>query len=140
MEPKSKIRTCPINGKCCVDGVRSDFEFIEMAGVKKQYSCQLWTALAGKDPQTNETINEYNCAWAWMPIIGIENSQMTRHVVGQISENTKAFVDALPEESAKRVFTRASKGLMQTMLAENVDKLIARQQEPPKALSPQQEK
>ena len=125
MEPTSKIKTCPLNGKLCVDGIRSDFEFLETAGVKRQIPCQLWIPLVGKDPQSNESINEYNCAWAWMPIIGIENSQMTRHVVAQVSEGTKAFVDALPEQVQKQVLSRASVGLVKTMLAENVDKLLA---------------
>lgn len=125
MEPRSTIGTCPINGEPCVDGIRADFKFIEVAGIKKQYKCRLWKALAGKDPQSNETVNEYDCAWAWGPILAIENSQMTRHVIAQVSEGTKAFVDALPEEAQKKVFSRASKGLMQTMLADSVDKLIA---------------
>lgn len=125
MEPKSSVATCPINGKTCVDGVRSDFDFIEVSGVKKQYKCRLWKALAGKDPQSNEVINDYDCAWSWMPLIGIENSQMTRHVVAQVSEGTKAFVDALPEEVQKRVLNKASVGLVKTLLSENVDKLIA---------------
>jgi len=63
--------TCPINGKICKGGVRSDFE-----DQKKQ--CRLWTNVAGKDPQSEKVLDFFDCSWAWMPVVGLEQSQMTR--------------------------------------------------------------
>jgi hypothetical protein len=60
---------------------------------------------------------------------------MTRHVVAQVSESTKAFVDSQPEAVQKQIFSRASAGLIKTMLAGSIDKLIEPpQSDPQKAL------
>lgn len=134
MEPTSKIKTCPLNGKLCVEGIRSDFEFLETAGVKRQIPCQWWVVLQGKDPQSNQVYNEYNCAVPWLVVTSLENCQMTRHVTAQVSEGTKAFVDALPDPTRDRVMERASRGLMGILTAGNVDQLVAGMQTQPNQL------
>jgi hypothetical protein len=44
----------------------------------KQLDCAWFIKLAGKNPNTNEEIDEWGCAVAWMPIIMLENAQMAR--------------------------------------------------------------
>lgn len=86
---------CPINGKACIDGVRSDFEL-------KDKACRLWTHVAGKDPQSEKVIDHFDCAWAWMPVVGLEQSQMTRMGTAtmqdfrnETNENMKGFAGAM---------------------------------------------
>lgn len=75
-ELKRKSMTCPINGQPCVDGIRPDFKPNEHGKIE---DCRLWTAVKGKDPQSETILDFFDCAWAWGPVIGIEQSQMTRH-------------------------------------------------------------
>lgn len=85
MQPESSRveMTCPFNGKICNEGIRSDFDANER-GIRKQ--CRLWTHVAGKDPQSEKVIDHYDCALAWGPVIGLEQSQMTRQNTATMQE------------------------------------------------------
>lgn len=43
------------------------------------HKCPLWIKILGKDPQSDETIEGWDCSWALLPIMLIENAQMQRH-------------------------------------------------------------
>ena len=45
---------------------------------QKKYQCAFWTHIYGKDPQTEDMIDRFGCAVAWMPVLLIENAQMSR--------------------------------------------------------------
>ncbi len=62
------IIECPLGGRC---------EYIKD---NKQHRCAWWTKLVGKDPQSNKEIDEWKCAMAWMPLMMVENAQVTRGV------------------------------------------------------------
>ena len=53
---------------------------IEENGKQILCRCPLYIKLIGKNPQTGEPVDEWNCAIAWVPILLIENSQHSRHV------------------------------------------------------------
>lgn len=42
------------------------------------HKCPLWTQVRGKDPQSNEEIDDWGCALGWLPILLIENAQQVR--------------------------------------------------------------
>ena len=79
---------CPlINGEC------------------KQFECKFWTQINGKNQQTCEQIDEWECTITMLPFLLLENSQQSRHVgaavesfrnvsVEQTQRLTKAMVDA----------------------------------------------
>lgn len=75
--------TCPLSATLCTDGVRDDFEPNKEGKIKQ---CRLWTHVAGKDPQGEKVVDHYDCAWAWMPVVGLEQSQMTRHNTATMQE------------------------------------------------------
>lgn len=59
IEPKPN---CPINGfSPC-----------------KQLDCAWFTKLAGTNPNTGQSVDEWGCAVAWLPILLVENSQQQR--------------------------------------------------------------
>jgi CxxC motif-containing protein len=60
--------TCPLGSKC------------EEIKDNKMYRCAWYTCLQGKNPQSEEVINEWQCAMAWMPIMMVENAQQSRGV------------------------------------------------------------
>ena len=71
------LMSCPMNGKICKDGVREDFQTGGEVGQK--LSCRWWTHVVGKDPQTEKLMDHYDCGMAWIPVVMLEVSQMTRH-------------------------------------------------------------
>lgn len=75
--------TCPYNGEICCDGVRDDFKPNDK-GIKKQ--CRLWTSIKGKNPQGEDVIDFFDCAHAWVPVVTIEASQMTRQNTATMQE------------------------------------------------------
>lgn len=42
------------------------------------HKCPLWTHLRGKNPQSEQEIDEWGCAVAWLPLLLVEGAQQTR--------------------------------------------------------------
>jgi hypothetical protein len=113
---------CPLNGKACNDGVREDFPEVA-PGVKVH--CRWWQHVLGKDPQTQKEIDNFDCAVAWLPVIGIENSQMTRHAAASADKvanevaQTKQAVSTLSRAvavAAESIRQGIEQGAIQVML------------------------
>jgi hypothetical protein len=60
------ILTCPLGSKC------------EEAKDGKIYRCAWFTKLQGKNPQSEEIIDEWGCAIAWLPVMQVEVAQTNR--------------------------------------------------------------
>jgi hypothetical protein len=91
IDPATKKEyACPLNGKLCVDGVREDFPTNSVGG---KVPCRWWQHVAGKDPQGEKTIDAYDCAVAWMPMIGIEGSQMSRQTAASVDKVANAVAE-----------------------------------------------
>jgi len=52
------------------------------------HKCPLWVQLRGKNPQSTEEIDEWNCALAFLPILLVENSQRQMQTAASIQEQT----------------------------------------------------
>lgn len=83
MAKNAKI-ICPMmGGKPCIeDGSIVDGELV---------ACRFWVNVMGSNPQTGETVNNGDCAIAWMPVLLIENSKVNRE--------TGAAVESMRNES-----------------------------------------
>lgn len=75
---------CPMMGgqDCVEDGAIRNGELVK---------CRFWITVMGKNPQTGETVNNGDCAIAWMPVLLIENSKVNRE--------TGAAVESMRNES-----------------------------------------
>ncbi len=62
---------CPMMGgePCVEDGDIRNGELVR---------CRFWVTVVGLHPQTGETMNNGDCAMAWMPLLLIENSKVNR--------------------------------------------------------------
>lgn len=71
MSVETKI-TCPLGSECerIVGGT------LEV--------CAWYTTIKGKNPQTDEDIDEKKCAIAWLPILSVENTGTGRHIAASI--------------------------------------------------------
>lgn len=65
-----RIAGCPLGAKC--EEVR------EISDEQVMFRCPWFVKLRGKDPQSDNEIDEWRCAIAWQPILQIENVQQTR--------------------------------------------------------------
>lgn len=74
--------TCPLGNKC------------EEAKDNKIYRCRWFVKLRGKDPQSNQEIDEFRCAMEWMPILSVEHSLFERQ--------TGAAVETFRNQMAKQ--------------------------------------
>lgn len=86
IDPKTKVVcACPLNGRLCVDGVRDDFpDHPVKPGMKVQ--CRWWQHVYGKDPQSEEIRDEWDCAVAWLPVTTLETSQMARQTSASVDK------------------------------------------------------
>lgn len=75
---------CPMMGgdECVEDGAIRNGELVK---------CRFWVTVMGQNPQTGETVNNGDCAIAWMPVLLIENSKVNRE--------TGAAVESMRNES-----------------------------------------
>lgn len=74
--------TCPLKSEC---------ETISDGVLKR---CAWFTELAGRNPQTGESIDEKACAIAWLPLMQVE--------VAQTQRASNESVISLREETIKR--------------------------------------
>jgi hypothetical protein len=79
-----RTRNCHINGKLCVDGIRSDFENDPQTG--RPAGCRQWVHLFGKDPQSEKVIDQFDCSFAWLPVTTIEGAQMSRQTAASVDK------------------------------------------------------
>lgn len=58
------------------------------------HRCPLWILVRGKHPQSNQDVDSWNCALAWMPILTIENSQQQRATAATVASFRDEVVKA----------------------------------------------
>lgn len=74
---------CPMmGGECVEDGKVINGELVK---------CRFWIHVTGQNPQTGATIDNQDCAMAWIPVLLIENSKVNRE--------TGAAVESMRNES-----------------------------------------
>lgn len=61
----------------------------------KKLECALFIRIRGKHPQSHEDIDEYACAFAWVPILLIENSQEQRQTAAAVESFRNQFTGAM---------------------------------------------
>ena len=59
----------------------------------RKLDCAWFTQIRGRNPNTGQDVDEWGCAISWMPILLIENAQMSRQ--------TGAAVESLRNEIVK---------------------------------------
>lgn len=75
IEPKDN---CPLNG----------FEPC------KQLECAWFLKVRGTNPNTGEEVDDWGCSMAWMPVLLIENAQMSRHTGAAVESFRNEMVKA----------------------------------------------
>jgi len=69
---------CPLmQTRCIEDGALVNGEL---------QSCRFWIHVLGKDPQTGVDKDLWDCAFAWTPVLLIENSNMQRETGAEVEK------------------------------------------------------
>lgn len=81
MLPDKKIK-CPYTAfkTTCFDGV-------------VKHTCPKWIKVTGANPNTGETIDRYDCADSWIPLLLIENSQQQRQTGAAVESLRNVVAD-----------------------------------------------
>lgn len=72
----------------------------------RQFDCAWFTQLRGKDPQSEQEIDEWGCAVAWLPVLLVENAQMQRQTGAAVESFRNEMVDA--NESSRQLLLTAA--------------------------------
>jgi hypothetical protein len=95
---KDKKILCPLmGGECIEDGSIKDGELV---------ACRFWVYVHGKNPQTGEEVKNGDCAFAWTPMLLIENSQQQRQTGAAVESFRNEMVKA-NEQSNKVLLATA---------------------------------
>ncbi|MDH5179771.1 MAG: hypothetical protein OEZ39_07400 [Gammaproteobacteria bacterium] len=66
------VMTCPLGNEC------------ETIKDNKLHRCRWFVKIRGKDPQSDELIDEFRCSMEWMPLLQIEHSLFERQTGASI--------------------------------------------------------
>lgn len=73
----------------------------------RQLDCAWFMKIRGKDPQTDNEIEEWGCSMAWIPILMIENSQQQRQTGAAVESFRNEMVRA--NEMSNKVLLATAK-------------------------------
>lgn len=73
----------------------------------RQLDCAWFMKIRGKDPQTNNEIEEWGCSMAWLPVLMIENSQQQRQTGAAVESFRNEMVRA--NEMSNKVLLATAK-------------------------------
>ena len=77
---------CPLmHGQCIEDGAVVNGEM---------HACRFWIHIIGKHPQTGADQDHWDCSFAWMPVLMIENSKMQRETGAAVESFRNEMVNA----------------------------------------------
>jgi len=60
----------------------------------RKLDCAWFTQLRGKDPQSEQEIDEWGCAIAWLPLMLVENAQQQRQTAAAVESFRNEMVNA----------------------------------------------
>lgn len=61
------------------------------------HKCPWWTLVRGKNPQTEEMIDDWRCAVALLPMLLIENAQMSRQTGAAVESFRNGVVEGVSQ-------------------------------------------
>lgn len=74
----------------------------------RELGCAWFTQLRGKDPQSEQEIDEWGCAVAWLPVLLVENAQQQRQTGAAVESFRNEMVRA--SDISQQVLLAAANG------------------------------
>lgn len=82
------VYTCPLGSEC------------ETAKDGKLHRCRWFVKLRGKDPQSEQELDEFRCAMEWMPVLQVEHSLFERQTGAAVESMRNATVESVIQLSS----------------------------------------
>jgi hypothetical protein len=95
---------CPIMREVCCGGHTKSMGEDEKTG--EQFKCRWWVHVAGKDPQSDKSVDWFDCSVSWLPVLQIETSQMVRQSTFSIDKTANVFFSALNESVQQKILLK----------------------------------
>jgi hypothetical protein len=77
---------CPLIGKPCIeDGTIVNGEL---------HACRFWIKVVGKHPQTGADVDQCDCAFSWIPMLLIDNTQKQRETGAAVESFRNEMIKA----------------------------------------------
>ena len=119
------ILDCPFGSKC------------EEVKDNQVHRCRFYIQIRGKDPQSEEMVDKWDCAFALLPIIMIENAQTNRGQTqalesfrNEVVKNQKEFNSIFFSEINRRVdMEKLEEKVALLLLEKEREKLLIAQKE-----------
>jgi hypothetical protein len=73
----------------------------------KQLECAWFLKIRGTNPNTGEDVDDWGCSMAWMPVLLIENAQMSRQTGAAVESFRNEMVKA--NESSQQILVHAAR-------------------------------
>jgi hypothetical protein len=61
------------------------------------HTCPWWTRIVGKHPQSEEMLDSWQCAIAWLPMLLVENSQQQRQTGAAVESFRNGMIQGVVE-------------------------------------------
>lgn len=85
----------------------------------KQLDCAWFLNIRGTNPNTGQDMDDWGCSIAWMPILLIENSQMSRQTGAAVESFRNEMVKS-NEVSQQILLSAAQQALNRKILGDNI--------------------
>lgn len=72
-----------------------------------QFKCTQFISIRGTNPNTGQEVDEWNCSFAWSPLLMIENSQQQRQTAAAVESFRNEMVKA--NDSNNRMLALSAK-------------------------------
>lgn len=72
----------------------------------KQLDCAWFIKVRGVNPNTGEEVDDWGCTMAWMPVLLVENAQMSRQTGAAVESFRNEMVKA--NESSQQILVSAA--------------------------------
>ena len=89
------VYTCPLGSEC--ETAKKD----ESTGKMKLYRCRWYVKMRGKDPQSDNEIDEFRCSMEWMPLLQVEHSLFDRQTGAAVESLRNNVIDTMSQQQAR---------------------------------------
>lgn len=77
------------------------------------HTCPLWVHVEGKNPQGENTFDEWRCSWAWLPLLIVEAAQRMNQAgasADKVATEVKRFHEGMAKQNAQMTKLLAGPG------------------------------
>lgn len=115
-ESERKRMMCPHWKEQCLDGYCRSMG--ENKDTGERPVCRWWVHVVGKDPQSDKTLDWFDCSIAWLPTLQIETAQTVRQGNAGLDKTANVIFNALDQKTQQRILINGTDRVEPKLLEE----------------------